>query len=423
MASAKRTVPGHFVRRSWLAIRLALAVREESSTTWEMNSGVSDIEKINAKVLEKTIRRCRERKIVIPTFAQLKDPATIPAAIQERLGGVGMSEIDPVNLFRITWKNEPDRSVRRRFNNGNWIEFPPALTGVQGADHWTGGQVFSQRARIRSGRRLGAWCRDWSPASSIRPRRKRSGRAPGTTAAGERLTVRFLGCTAVAILPEQMSRERFEWLESIGAEVIKTPGGESNVKEIYDKCWEIQQHPPGLRDLQSVRGIRERDLALSLDRPGIVDETFRRHCRARAIALAGYISATGIRRHDRRGRFPANTVSGLTVVATEALQCPTLLRCGFGDHRIEGIGDKHVPWIHNVRNTDVVCADRRRAMPGTLRLFNEDAGRAFLRKQAVPQQVVDQLALWGFRESATWSRRSRRRGFMRWTNATCCLRR
>src|SRR5262249_50726990 len=83
----------------------------------------------NEQVLAKTIDRCRQRKIVIPTFEQLKNPASIPATIRERLRNVGMSDIDPVNLFRITWKNEP---VERGggFNDGNWIELPSVLTDV-----------------------------------------------------------------------------------------------------------------------------------------------------------------------------------------------------------------------------------------------------------------------------------------------------
>ena len=90
---------------------------------------VKIIERIDEKVLEQTARRCRERNIIIPTFAQQKDPTTIPAGIREKLANVGLWDVDPLNLFRITWKNEP---VERGggFNDGNWIEFPPELTGV-----------------------------------------------------------------------------------------------------------------------------------------------------------------------------------------------------------------------------------------------------------------------------------------------------
>jgi hypothetical protein len=78
-------------------------------------------------------------------------------------------------------------------------------------------------------------------------------------------------------------------------------------------------------------------------------------------------------------------------VATEALQCPTLLMNGFGDHRIEGIGDKHVPWVHNVRNTDAVAAIDDEDCLRLLRLFNEPAGREYLVELGAERQQVEQL--------------------------------
>jgi hypothetical protein len=72
------------------------------------------------------------------------------------------------------------------------------------------------------------------------------------------------------------------------------------------------------------------------------------------------------------------------------------LENGFGAHRIEGIGDKHVPWIHNVKNTDVIVAIDDNAVVNLARLFNEPAGREFLVKQGVPEMLVSQLDLLGF---------------------------
>jgi hypothetical protein len=82
-------------------------------------------------------------------------------------------------------------------------------------------------------------------------------------------------------------------------------------------------------------------------------------------------------------------------VATEALQCPTLLANGFGSHRIEGIGDKHVPWVHNVRNTDVVAAIDDEQCMSLLRLFNEDEGMKFLAGAGLAPEFVRQLPLVG----------------------------
>src|SRR5262249_41995193 len=127
---------------------------------------------------------------------------------------------------------------------------------------------------------------------------------------------------------------------------------------------------------------------------GIVDETFRRIARPRD-RLAAFISATGSAGTIAAGDFLRTKYPGMRVVATEALECPTLLRCGFGDHRIEGIGDKHVPWIHNVRSTDVVCAIDDEQCLALLRLFNEAAGRTFLGKHGVSAKTVEQLGLLG----------------------------
>jgi cysteine synthase len=345
----------------------------------------------NEQVLEQTIRRCRERNIVVPTFAQLKDPATIPAAIRSHLAGVGMSDIDPANLFRITWKNEP---VERGggFNQGNWLELPPALTGVPTRIVGLVGKYFPTGAH-KVGAAFGCLVPRLVSGQFDPTSQKAVWPSTGNYCRGGAFDSALLGCTAVAILPEQMSRERFEWLASIGAEVIKTPGGEANVKEIYDKCWEIKR---ARKDCVIFNQFEEFGNAVWHYHltGGIVEEIFRRIAKP-GDRLSAYISATGSAGTVAAGDYLRTRYPSVRVVATEALQCPTLLECGFGDHRIEGIGDKHVPWIHNVRNTDVVCAVDDEQCLALLRLFNEEAGRAFLAKQGVPKSTIEQLALLG----------------------------
>jgi cysteine synthase len=191
-----------------------------------------------------------------------------------------------------------------------------------------------------------------------------------------------------------MSRERFEWLKTIGAEVITTPGGEANVKEIYDKCWEIRRTRP---DCVIFNQFEEFGNAIWHYHVtgGIVDEIFSRLNSSGRLRLSGWISATGSAGTISAGDFIKKQHPRAVVVATEALQCPTLLRCGFGDHRIEGIGDKHVPWIHNVRNTDMVAAIDDEQCLALMRLFNEDAGRELLHKSGVSDETLKQLPLAG----------------------------
>ena len=80
----------------------------------------------------------------------------------------------------------------------------------------------------------------------------------------------------------------------------------------------------------------------------------------------------------------------------EALQCPTILNNGFGGHRIEGIGDKHVPWIHNVKNTDMVIAIDDEDSQRLIRLFNEPAGLQYLKEEAgVDDETLENLSFLG----------------------------
>ncbi|MCG8409479.1 MAG: pyridoxal-phosphate dependent enzyme [Phycisphaerales bacterium] len=346
---------------------------------------------INEVVLEKTIARCRERGIVIPTFAQQRDPALIPDSIRTRLKNVGLWDVDPLNLFRITWKNEP---VERGglYNEGNWIEFPPAMTGVESRIIGLVGKWFPTGAhKVGAGfgclvPRLVSGQFDLTAQKAVWP-------STGNYCRGGAFDCALLGCHAVGILPEEMSQERFEWLHEIGAEVIATPGCESNVKEIYDKCWEIRRTRP---DCVIFNQFEEFGNAIwhYHTTGSIIDEIYRKIARPED-RLAAFISATGSGGTIAAGDFLKTKHPHLRIAAVEALQCPTLLQFGFGGHRIEGIGDKHVPWIHNIRNTDVVAAVDDEQCIALMRLFNEPAGHDFLVKEGVPESFVKQLPLLG----------------------------
>jgi cysteine synthase len=338
-------------------------------------------------VLKHTARRCHDRGIVIPTFAQLRDPTTIPSSIKERLAKVGMNDLDPLNLFRITWKNEP-KDHGGGYNRGNWIEFPPALTGVQARIVGLEGKWFPTGAH-----KVGAAFGCLVPrlvSGQFDPATQRAvWPSTGNYCRGGAFDSALLGCAAVAILPEQMSRERFDWLASIGAEVIKTPGGESNVKEIYDKCWEIRRTRKDCVVFNQFEEFGNAIWHYHVTGPTI-DEVFGL-LRGPNDRLSGYVSATGSAGTIAAGDFLRTRHPALRVVAAEARQCPTLLGCGFGDHRIEGIGDKHVPWIHNIRNTDMIAAVDDEQCISLMRLLNEDAGRAVLERQGLGRDLIAQL--------------------------------
>ncbi len=190
-----------------------------------------------------------------------------------------------------------------------------------------------------------------------------------------------------------MSRERFEWLREIAGEVIATPGCESNVKEIYDKCWELRRTRD---DIVIFNQFEEFGNYLwHYHVTGHAIEEVLRSEMSEGVRIAGYISATGSAGTIAAGDYLKERFPECRIGAAEALQCPTLLINGFGGHRIEGIGDKHVPWIHNVRNTDMVIAVDDNHCMNAIRLFNEPTGQEYLQSIGLGEDFADSMPLIG----------------------------
>ena len=342
----------------------------------------------NAEVVKRTARRCKERGIVIPTFAQMRHPETAPEAIKARLQQVGLWDIDPANLFRITWKNDPETGL---FGGPNHLEIPQAITGIKTRIIGLVGKYFPTGAH-----KVGAAFACLVPrlvSGEFDPDyHKAVWPSTGNYCRGGAFDSAVLGCTAIAILPENMSKERFTWLAEIGSEVIATPGCESNVKEIYDKCWELKNDPKHLI-FNQFEEFGNPVWHYSVTGPAIAD--IFNGLKTEKTRLAGYVSATGSAGTIAAGDYLKSLHAGAKTIATEAIQCPTLLMNGFGDHRIEGIGDKHVPWVHNVRNTDAIAAIDDEDCMRVLRLFNEPAGQAYLASLGVDQATIGKLGLLG----------------------------
>jgi len=202
-----------------------------------------------------------------------------------------------------------------------------------------------------------------------------------------------LGCTSIAILPEGMSRERFTWLEEVGSEVIGTPGTESNVKEIYDKCWELRRTRD---DIVIFNQFDEFGNSIwHYHMTGSALEEVYDKVKTPKSRFAAYCSATGSAGTIAAGDYLRTKHPLMKVVASEALQCPTILLNGFGEHRIEGIGDKHIPWVHNVRNTDVVTAIDDEDCIRLMRLFNEPEGQKTLLEKGIKKETIEKLQLLG----------------------------
>lgn len=348
---------------------------------------------IQRDILDKSIARARERNIVLPTFAQQKDPSTVPADIAERLQDVGLWDLDPANLFRITWKNEAIEHGGG-FGEGNWIEFPPAITGVDAKIVGIVGNWFPTGAH-KVGAAYGCLVPRLVTGNFDPETQKAVWPSTGNYCRGGAYDCALLACPAVAILPEGMSRERFAWLKEIGTdEIIATPGTESNVKEIYDKCWQLRaERGVGVVVFNQFQEFGNAIWHYQMT-GSIIEEIYQNHY-SDGRRLSAYVSATGSAGTIAAGDYLRSCHPGIRVVATEALQCPTLLEFGFGDHRIEGIGDKHIPWIHNVRNTNMVVAVDDEQTMQLMRLFNEEAGHECLLQEGVDEKTLQALPFVG----------------------------
>ena len=346
---------------------------------------------INKELLERAVTRARERNIIIPTFKQQVNPELIPDAIRAKLAGVGLWDVNPLNLFRITWKNEPV-AHGGGFGGVNYLELPRALTGTDARIIALVGKWFPTGAH-KVGAAFGCLVPRLVTGQFDPTTQKAVWPSTGNYCRGGAYDSALLACESIAILPEEMSKERFEWLANIAGEVIATPGCESNVKEIFDKCWELRRSGEDLVIFnqfdefgnhlwhyhvtgQAMEEVLEREMGPRDNYRGVALTTGS----AGTIGCGDYLKEL----------FPTSKVA-----ASEALQCPTLLINGFGGHRIEGIGDKHVPWIHNMKNTDIVMAIDDEACMSIVRLFNEPAGRAYLARKGVPQGLVSRLDLFG----------------------------
>ncbi len=347
---------------------------------------------IYAERLAKAVGRARERGIIIPTFAQMRDPSLIPEKIQKELKRISLWEVNPRNLFRITWKNEPVPEGGG-FNGVNYIEFPSSLTGVDARIVALVGKWFPTGSH-KVGATFGCLVPRLVTGQFDPTKDKAVWPSTGNYCRGGAYDATLLACESIAILPEGMSRERFEWLASVAGEVIATPGSESNVKEIFDKTWELR------RTRDNVVVFNQFDefgnYLWHYDITGHAMEEVLGEAMGPGDRYAGVTLTTGSAGTIACGDYLKQRFPTSRIAAGEALQCPTLLENGFGAHRIEGIGDKHVPWIHNVKNTDMIMALDDDVIVNLARLFNEPAGREYLVKRGVPEETVAKLDLLGF---------------------------
>jgi cysteine synthase len=354
---------------------------------------IKPIDKItNKQALDNAIKRYREKQIILPTFAQQKNPGSIPQKIKDKLTKIGLWDFDPLNLFRITWKNEPVK-MGGLFGKPNYLELPKELTGVDARIVLLLGKWFPTGAH-KVGAAYGCLVPRVITGGFDPTYHKAAWPSTGNFCRGGAFDSILMDTEAIAILPEQMSRERFDWLKNEAkATIIATRGSESNVKEIYDKCWELRKTR---EDVVIFNQFDEfGNAAWHYNITGNAIEEVYQILKTPKSQLAAFVSATGSAGTIAAGDYLRTIYPFIKVVASEALQCPTMLRNGFGAHRIEGIGDKHIPWIHNVKNTDVVTAIDDEDAMRILRLFHEPEGIKFLKFEDIDDDTINSLPLLG----------------------------
>lgn len=346
---------------------------------------------VDEKGRKKNIERCKEKGIILPTYEQMRDPSKIPQSIKDELKGIGLWDVHSRNLFRVTWNNEP-REKGGLYGGVNHLELPRSLTGTRARIAGIVGKWFPTGAH-KVGAAYSCLVSELVTGRFDPTTKKAVWPSTGNYCRGGAYIAKLLSCPSVAILPAEMSKERFEWLKTMADEVIATPGCESNVREIFEECLNIEKTRPDAVIFNQFDQLPNHLWHYAVTGPAM-DEMFHKMARkGDHLALTLYSSGSGGTLGS--GSYLKEKHPGARIGVGEALQCPTILENGFGGHRLEGIGDKHIPWVHNLRDTDYAVGIDDEIAIRLLRLFNEPAGHKVLAEAGVPQETLAQLNLMG----------------------------
>lgn len=349
----------------------------------------------DAAVRRRAVDLLRELRVRLPTFAEIADPSATPTPVREAISAVGPDDPSPANLYRVNWFNDLDR--RGQVSSPVHVELPEALTGVRARIVVVLGALFPM---IGAHKVLAAYA-CLAPrlvAGRFDPTRQRAvWPSTGNYCRGGIAISRILGCRGVAVLPAGMSQERFDWLAQwVGSpdDIIRTPGTESNVKEIYDKCAELACDPRN----EIINQFSEFANYIGHWRctgPALARVFEALSAKSADTKLTAFVAASGSSGTLGAGDYLKEKY-GAKIAVVEAVECPTLLMNGYGEHNIQGIGDKHVPLVHNVMSTDVVIGVSDKATDGLNAVFNTEVGRSYLaRRLELSNDIFRQLEMLG----------------------------
>ena len=350
---------------------------------------------MQSNIVEKTAKYFKEKGVVLPTISELRNPHLISDEIKNKVLKLDKDAMDPANLFRVHWFNKRDHS--QFLDVPEHIVLPSEFTGVEAKIIVNLGRYYPL---ITAHKVLAAYgCLlprilngtfDYTKHKAVWP-------STGNYCRGGVAISKILGFKSVAILPEGMSKERFNWLEKWVEDkndIIKTTGTESNVKEIYDACNELEKD-------------KNNDIINQFDEyynyathRAITGSSFEKSfLKVKAnsnLKARFYVSASGSSGTLAAGDYLKENLNA-QIAVVEATECPTLLYNGYGEHNIQGIGDKHVPLIHNVMNSDYVVGVSDEATNNLNLLFNSDEGREYLfNRRGLNSEFVGRLPEFGF---------------------------
>ncbi len=329
---------------------------------------------------DSAVEHLRRARVLLPTFSQLADPTTIPADIATMLESVEPDAPRPANLFRVHWNNDANRTGRTEIPGH--LVLPEALTGTKARIVVALGYRFPLIAAHKVLAAYGCLVPRLVTGRFDPARHRAVWPSTGNYCRGGVAISRILGCRGVAVLPEGMSAERFAWLGRwVGdpGDIVRTTGSESNVKEIYDACARLAKDPANviLNQFSEFGNYLAHYLCTGRALEGIYEH---QRTGQPALELAAFVAGTGSAGTLGAGDYLKERHRA-RIVAVEPIECPTLLYNGYGEHNIQGIGDKHVPFIHNVMNTDMVVGVSDKASDRLNLVFNSEAGRSYLTKR------------------------------------------
>ena len=350
---------------------------------------------MNSLVIEKTANYFKQKGIVLPTISELQNPHLIDTDIKNKVFKTDKDAMDPANLFRVHWFNKSDHT--NFLDVPEHIVLPDEFTGIEAKIIVNLGRYFPL---ITAHKVLAAYgCLlprilngtfDYSKHKAVWP-------STGNYCRGGVAISKILGLKSVAILPEGMSKERFNWLEKWvedKKDIIKTKGTESNVKEIYDACNELEKD----KNNDIINQFNEYyNYAIHRSVTGSsFEKSFLKVKGDSNLTARLYVSASGSSGTLAAGDYLKENLNA-KIAVVEAVECPTLLYNGYGEHNIQGIGDKHAPLIHNVMNSDYVVGVSDEATNNLNLLFNTSEGKEYLKKRkGFDVEFVDRLPEFGF---------------------------